>query len=159
MVRPIELHEALEPRMLLSAATSHMAGAAAPDHTATAAIHVNLQHPAKVRVNDHNGGRHRVAAATTLPTSRPFSYTYGGYTLSGSIDGSTHAVNATITGHGLDLTVAGTVDPATHVIHGTITGADTNLEVNAILSGKTLTGSLQGTFMGFPVSYQGTLPI
>ena len=159
MARNIELNEVLESRLLLSAAMSHMAGLTAPDHAAPAAVHVNLHHPTKVRATGgRHSGRHPVAAATTLPASGPFSYTYGGYILSGSVDASTHGVIGTITGHGLDLAIAGTVDPVTHAIHGTVTGADTSLEVNATVNGKTLTGSLQGTLFGLPVSFQGTLP-
>ena len=160
MAHQLATTESLESRMLLSAAAPHAALFAGHHHAVSGdAIHQNLPHAVTVQRAGRRGGRHRTPPAAGLPSSGPFSYTYAGYTISGTIDAGTHSINGTITGHSLDLTITGTVDPATHRIQGTITGSNTDLTVDATLSGDTLTGSIDGTFEGFPISLHGTFPI
>ena len=133
--------ENLESRTFLSAT--------AVAHAAPAARHESAIH-ASARVKHK---RHTAATPTSiLPSSGSFSYTYGGYTFSGTIDATTDALNATLVGPGVDFTVTGTFDSTAQTANLHVTGSNTDLTVVGSLSGHTITGSINGTVYGFNVS-------
>ena len=130
--------EMLESRTLLSAA--------AVSHPAPPVMQVDARHAKR----KHHAAP--VAPASAIPASGNFSYTVDGYTFSGSVNGTTHALTATITGPMLDLALNGTYDPTAQTLTATITGSNTDLTVSGSLVGNTVTGSVNGTFFGFSVS-------
>jgi hypothetical protein len=153
------ISEPLEPRTLLSSAViGHIDTAAARSHAASTAIAVKLKH-AKHRAN---AARHAAAAATSagigsLSVSGPFSFTFGDFVFSGTIDGSTHAVNATLVGPGVQFDVVGSFDASTGQFQGTITGDRTNLAISGTLNSRSVKGSLNGILFGNAISFNRTI--
>jgi hypothetical protein len=111
----------------------------------------------------HHAKAARHAAASTsagianLSASGPFSFTFGDFVLSGTIDGSTHAVNATLVGPGIQFDVVGTFDATTGQFQGTITGDRTNLTTSGTLSSGAVKGSLNGLLFGSAISFNRTI--
>jgi hypothetical protein len=160
MTGPVLFSEAMEARTLLSSAViGHIDGGLASRHN-PAAIHAGITHAARHRGHKASRASSSSAVIGELSPSGPFSFTFGVFVLSGTLDGSTHAVTAVLIGPGFQFDITGTFDPVTRHLVGTISGDRTSLAVDGTLVGtNSVKGSLEGTLFGTAISFNGTVPL